>query len=325
MRFKNNSSHIAFLSVILTIVISLSFSGCASAPSTEYQMEQQSQINPTEQSSVEQFERHLKISLTVDEDPYSCKSTKFSSNEMGGNFTEGLNCMDVRDVKITIDGEVLPLETALSQNIVNEEDIFYFARKDARNGICEEIYESELGLTHFTYIYPEYALRLIYDVYETPDGQQHLISDIEISPPDNYAPTYTAFYNDGIVRYDLEDWGLDFSVKNVTATGLTLTTTQSGGQQIGELKVRAYFILAKSGPPLDKLNGTRESEYTDIAISMNGTTETTIDWTDTFGPLPVGDYYLDLSIKDYYDESSVHPLMRDYYDEQDYFVDFNIE
>lgn len=320
----NNISPL-LLFVILTLAISLCLSGCASAPSIEYQMGQQLQINPTEQSSVEQFERHLMISLTADENPYSTKSIKFSSSELGGNFTEGLNCMDVRDVRVTIDGEDLPLEDALSQNIINEEDIFYFARKDARNGICEEVYESELGLAHFTFFYPEYTLRLIYDVYETPDGKQHLISDIGLYPPNFNPETYTIFYNDGMVYYDFEDWGINFTVTNVTPTGLTIMTTQSGGQQIGQLKLRSYFIGKQDGTSLDKLDGTREHQYTDIAISMNGTTEIIIDWTDVFGPLPAGSYQLHLSLEDDYDKSAVHPLMRNYYDNQDYFIDFNIE
>lgn len=323
MYFKNTC--FSFLSVIFISILALCLSGCKSGASTVHQTEQQLPVNAAESILAEQSDRHLRISLTVDEDPNSAKSTKFSSSELGGNFTEGLNCMDVRDVTIEVDGEILPFETALSQNIVNEEDIFYFARSDARRGICEEVYESVLGLAHFTYFYPEYTLRLIYDVYETPDGEQHLISDIGIYPPDFEPDTYTVFYNDGMLYYDFEDWGLDFNVKNATPTGVTFAVTQAAGQQIGQLKINSYFIGKKDGTPLDKLNGTREHEYTDIAISTNGTTEISIDWTDSFGSLTAGQYLLYLSVEDDYDKSSVHPLMKNYYDSQDYFVEFNIE
>ena len=235
MYFKN--TFFSFLSVIFISIISLCLSGCESLSSTEFQTEPQLLINATESIFVEPFDRQLHISLTVDEDPNSTKSTKFSSSELGGNFTEGLNYMDVRDVTIEVDGEILPLESALSQNVVNEEDIFYSARTDARHGICEKVYESVLGLAHFTYFYPEYTLRLIYDVYETPDGEQHLISDIGIYPPGFKPDTYTTFYSDGMVYYDFEDWGLDFKVKNATSTGITFATTQSTGQQNGQLTI----------------------------------------------------------------------------------------
>ena len=298
---------------VFTLLIMFLLNGCAvintTAPTTDSNSSAEFQDQPG---------RQLRISLTVDE---NVKTAKYSCKELGGNFTEGLNYVSVTDVNIEIDGDAMPLVDALSQNLLNEEDIFYYARADARNGVCEEIYESEFGLTHFTYCYPEYNLRLIYAMYETPDGQPHLISDIAFYPPDFVPPTYTTFYNEEIINYDLEDWGINFAVITATPTSITFSVTQSGGQQIGQLMLDGYGIFTDSDTAVEKLDGTAVMEPFSAEITMNGTTEITIDWSKVYAPLPSGHYILNLGVRDVYEESALHPLMRNYYDYQL----FNIE
>lgn len=55
------------------------------------------------------------------------------------------------------------METALAQGKVSEEDILYFARQDARAGLCEMEAVSLRGVTNFYFHYPEYSLKIIHD------------------------------------------------------------------------------------------------------------------------------------------------------------------
>jgi len=303
-------THLPVLVTIFLVVILLVFTGCA-------------QENKSFPNSADTSNRNLLISLAVNKD---APSFVFTSDDLNGNFTEGLEYSNVSNVVIYIDGKTVNLEEAIRTGSVTAEEIFCFARLDARSGICKETYESRNGLTHFTYSYPEYTLRLIYDIYETPDGKQHLISDMGLYPPNTTIGTYTHFYlgDVSIARYDLEDWGLTFSVTDVTPSGVCIMVDQSGGQQIGDIRLSSYYLGKDENTPVDKLNGIRESEYIDFKITLNGSTEISIDWTDAYGNLPSGQYLLDLSFVDIYTTTDVHPLMRNYYDDMSYILEINI-
>lgn len=270
-------------------------------------------------------DRYLTISLTVNKE--SSNNVALSYEELGGNFTEGLVYCNVSDVSIEIDENTMKLETALHEGLVTESDIFYYARLDAKNGICRETCESIKGLTNFTYCYPEYDLRIIYDILETPDGQQRLISDIGIYPPGyDRSPYYNFFDSKTGERYIIENWGLDFNVKEVSPTGILVNCTQSEGQQIGQLYV-THFTLTNANGNILRRSDEAESEavcYDAGAIDMGGTTTISIDWSDYHGELPSGNYKLDLSVQDKFDESQVHPLMVDYYDIYNYGLEFSI-
>lgn len=268
-------------------------------------------------------DRHLRINATPDED---AGDVVFTSSELGGNFTEGLGYRSVTNVTIEINGETMKLEEALRDGAISQEEIFFYARLDAAEGICEENSVSTNGLTNFTYSYPEYDLRLIYDIYETPDGQQHLISNMGIYMTGTAPSAYRTFYDtETNTRYDAEDWGLGFKIEDVTSSGIKLSCTQTGGQQIGQLYV-TYYLLRNDEGWVDRIDGNsgEAPDYDDCAINMDGTTEVVIDWGNYFGELPSGSYTLELYVKDIYDESQVHPLMMDYYDLQAYLVDFQI-
>lgn len=241
------------------------------------------------------------------------------TEETGGNFSQCVQYRGVKSVSIEIDGQTLALEEALSEGLVNEEELFYLARTDARNGFCEQVQESKNGLTHYTFRYPEYNLRIVYDIYETPDGQQHLISDLCIYDKTINLGAYVDIYDkDTGKRLDLEDWGIEMEITDVTSTGLTLTITQTGGQQIGDLYTFGYALIVEDEGFVTRLDASGETPSLDHALQMEGITELTVDWTDVYGELPSGEYELMLDIIDRFDEDQVHPLMVDYHDWQVY-------
>lgn len=295
----------------LLLILSLLLTGCSTA-------------NPeaTETAPVVAAGPNLNISLVSD---LSVETTRFSEEDLNGNFTHGLSYHNVTDVTIELDGAVLALEEAFQTGALTEEEIFTFARQDAKQGFCVEEFKSRNGLTHFTYRYPNYNLRLIYDVYETPDGQQHLICDMAIYPPSGVIlGEYLDFYDEETgERLDREDWGLTLEAAQVSATGITINCTQSGGQQVGELRT-SYFLLAHANSFVQRLSGSAEIPSFDFAFQMDGTTQLQLDWTDSYGTLPSGDYVLWLYVNDIFDESQLHPLMRDYHDLQIYPVEFSI-
>lgn len=122
---------------------------------------------------------------------------------------------------------------------------------------------------------------------------------------------------------DKEDWGLTFDIE-ATPTGATVTCTQSGGQQIGQLSMQYYYLLNPSGSFLKKAEGTQGAAFEEIPIEMNGTTTFTIDWSAWYGALPEGSYYIEFDVSDLFDSEQVHPLMMDFHKRQLYPVSFTI-
>ena len=261
--------------------------------------------------------------------------TKFAtitSDQLGGNFDQDINYLGMSEVNWEVDGIIYSLADAIRDGITSVEEIFAYARIDARNGICTEEFTSKNGLAYFTYAYPEFDLRMTYDVYETPDGQQHLVNDIGIYA--SGADVFTAYTDEETgVAIDREDWGLTFDVTETTPTSITLDCTQSGGQQIGELQIDYYYniysVVDGQTMLVPSLQGTmtytEETLPPPIAdIKQDGSTRFTIDWTEKYGELDSGEYKIKLSVNDIFDESQVHPLMQDYFDRQSYWVEFTI-
>ncbi|HIR30700.1 MAG TPA: hypothetical protein IAB83_01635 [Candidatus Faecousia faecavium] len=287
----------------------------------------QSPSQPTEETAT--ADRHLTISLEADKD---ADTQFFPAEDLNGNFAYNMQYQRVKDVTITVDGEVLPLETALAQGAVNEEDIFYYARQDARAGICETEVKSRQGVSNFYFHYPEYSLKLIYDVLEAPDGSLPLISSmvlyarkipgvpgqLEMNPTSHFFTTEAGYL-------DLEDWGLAFELQQVSPTGATVSCTQSGGQQIGQLSVAYYYLLVPDGSFLEKAEGTEGAPFEKIPLEMDGTTTFSVDWTDWYGTLPSGTYHIMFDVYDLFDPEQVHPLMKDFHDWQQYTVSFTID
>ena len=265
---------------------------------------------------------HLRLSVSFDK---GADYVEYTSDELGGNFSENLIYnFNIASVTIDIDGQSMPLNEALRDGFITEEEIFCDARLDAREGFCEETYESLNGLTNFTFAYPDYNLRLLYDIYESPGGEQRLISQMVVyEKGTGLAPCHLFIDEETGDLYDREDWGLSFEITEVSPTGLTLRCTQSGGQLIGQPEIQSYW-LCYNGKNLPLNDGFAFSPSLNATLQTNDVTEVAIDWTEPYGQVSSGEYELLLWIQDIYDESQKHPLMRNFYDTQIYAVRFEI-
>ncbi len=270
------------------------------------------------------------LRLSCQEDGENLQGTQFSSDDLGSNFKNGLAYHHVKGVTIEAEGNALPLETALKDGTVTEEDIFYYARKDARAGFCQEVTDSRLGVSGYTYHYPDFSLSLTYDIYELPDGTQEPISRCDVFLPVvdgteyRYGP-YTSFPDEETGLYnDREDWGVAFTVTEAAPTGITVKCAQADGQQIGLLTVTGYSLSSKEGA-LALLEEDLYLPSYEFTISPNQESEFAIDWTAAYGPLESGEYTLMLQIQDVFAPEEVHPLMKDYHDRQEYGIPFTVE
>ena len=273
--------------------------------------------------------RNLRLSATTDRN----EPDKVIPLEQG-NFPEA-HYWSVKDVTVQLDGTRMPLEDALCEGLVTVDDVIASAREDAAVGRCKESSQSKNGLAVFRYHYPAFNLQSLYDIYETPDGWRHRITDFSvygIGRDPGYSIGWDEETGDPI---DYEDWGLTFTVTQLSASGITLECAQSGGQQFGRLNV-AGLVLSRKNPdtqdwervePLDaSTSADIYKAYSEITpkpeddLAMGGTKELTCDLEAMFGRLTAGEYEISLKIVDCYDEADVPPLSRNFYDIQWYTV-----
>ena len=104
-------------------------------------------------------------------------------------------------------------------------------------------------------------------------------------------------------KEELLDWGLTLSVKNVTASGLTLVCTQSGGEPTGELQTGTEYRLMvlenevwKDVPTIIENFGWNSLAY---LIPLEDSVEFEIDWEWLYGELPVGIYRIEKEFIDF--------------------------
>lgn len=243
----------------------------------------------------------------------------------GGNYAS-VTLYNLADVTIDLGGETLALRDALEKNKISGDELVALARLDAAQGVCNETAKSKNGLTEFTYHYPEFSLHYVYDVYETPDGKQHLIKDLSLYGVKN-TPVYAYTFDADGQPIDYEDWGLEFRISEVNSKGMRLTCSQSGGQQLGALSLE-LALLSKAGTdqyePIDPIIPKGETAVAS-EINMGGITETSFDFEKTYGVLPAGDYELTLQVADRYDKNALSALTRKYHDTQWYSVAFTIK
>ncbi len=228
----------------------------------------------------------------------------------------------VENVTVEAQGERMSLEEAISSGKITVDEILADVRRDAAAGICQESTQTVNGLTRFEYAYPELELWSICDVLETPDGAQPLIRSFTVRAPGHPDSLSTHFFDMSTPYHyeiDREDWGLEFRVLSATPEGITLEITQQAGQQFGQLTVTKYSLDTSGWQPLGIADLTPG-----WAVNMGGTSQLTIDWTQTIGRLESGDYCLRLHIEDDYDPSDVHPLARNFWDWQSYYIEFRI-
>lgn len=306
------------LSLLATALCITAISGCSNVKPDEAKAAPVVETTTAPKEPQANSGQMLRLSLQKDEE----NDQLFSAEELGGNFNRGLLYRRVKDVTIEIDGEEIPLETALAQGKITEEALWYYGQQDARNGFCQENWESRLGLSWVTLDYGDYTVVMAKDVYETPDGQQHLISAMKVHDPQNgkyIESIYGGFYDEETwQRIDREDWGLTLEILEITPEGATVRSTQSGGQQIGTLNVAWLNVYSNT----DNAWSTSVADnFEQIPLKMDGVTEFTIHWSDMLNP---GEYRLAFEITDVFEPEDVHPLMRDYYDTQVYEVEVRI-
>lgn len=304
-----------FLMILLVLLVMLSACSQDSAP-----LQVVEATMPPEATELMQDAPHLKISLTPEDNAY-----KALSEELPEDLTEfSISYIGVNNVMITLGNEQIPLEDALTSGRITPEEIIAYAQLDANNGYCYEYPVSTNGLTKLVYnYYDQFDLVVFYDVYETPDGNQHLIKKL------NFCPYYDGRrISFGFGELDRENWGLTIQPAEITPEGLTLTVTQFGGQQIGGLRIVEYAIISRTEQETRRNSDgnifVNLEDLPEYRIQMNGESSIQINWSADYGNLPAGDYTIWLNILDVYDESQVHPLMKNYQDLQGHYIDFPI-
>lgn len=231
-----------------------------------------------------------------------------------------LHYVDVCDVRVEVDGTVYYLEDAMREERIWLEQIYADSRIDASFGYCETFTKVRYGLSFLVFRYPEYELRFTYDDYSLPNGEHRLVNELYISQ-NRYD------VDSGDNRVVPEDWGVTFEVREVDSSSITLRCTQSGGQQLGELIVDLFFIdPAREGDSIPRLDGNTDidSYQPKTIISRDTVSEITLDWTDIYGELPPGDYWMSLRVRDAYDPADTHPVMSKFESRQSYTIPFVI-
>ena len=225
-------------------------------------------------------------------------------------------CIGLTDVTIDLGGNVMDLGNALREGKTSLSEISFLAQSDSQSGFCTEGWKSKNGLAEFRYSYPDFDLWIVDDIYETPDGLQHLIRGITLCQPGSDV----AFLHNEL---DQEDWGIEFSVAEASQTEITLNYTQSGGQVLGQLMTYGYAISR-----LNPMEGIALLDNAPLQeqkpISMNGQGTLCLDIETYFGALPAGQYGMYLYLQDAYNEEDVPPLTRNYHDVQCYWMEFTV-
>ena len=250
--------------------------------------------------------------------------------DMGGNYSCNIRCHQLKDLTITLNGTEYALAEAIRDQLITVEEICAYAKIDARAGFCTELATSDKGLSCFHYIYNNIQISITYDVYETPDGKQHIINNIEIYPPYGHASaTYSLTNPDSPYPYkeklDREDWGLKFEVLEASPIDILLEATQGGGQQVGQLQIQSFELYSIDRQEFIQMNSTATADsFPKVDITMNGETEFSIDWSTLYPELAPGNYYIVFWIKDTFISGVSHPLMVDYHTTQEYFIEFTV-
>lgn len=102
-------------------------------------------------------------------------------------------------------------------------------------------------------------------------------------------------------------WGVTFSTKNVTKTGLTLVCTQSGGDPTGSLETGSFYALEiLKGNTWEKVPFALDTEEVNYAwtmeawiIPINDSVDWQVDWSFLYGELSEGVYRIKKEITDF--------------------------
>lgn len=274
-----------------------------------------SSSNPTDVTSEKQASKNNLILYAQIDHEYGMQEFSVLNRE------DTVTIYNLYDVHIALPEGLLHLEDALSCGLITPEQIVSWAKQDAMENNCKELFFSENGLSHYIYRYSQLELCVYDDVFEAPNGEQYQIRDLTIrdcgetksgvslSIPDE---------NGELQMLDREEWGLSFRVERISDSTLSLFCNQSGGQQIGQLEIVDFLIYQISPEKL-----IYES-YQETPIQANGETQVLLDCSNYINKLTGGDYKLRLIIRDKYDATQVHPLMKNFEDSQYHFIDFTL-
>ena len=297
-----------FLILLTSIALLCSLCGCTGSASKESGQKLKFSVVPTEEIGF------IKI-----------------PDEKKGSEKAELVYQNLSEVNITLDGKTEPLADAIGSGKITGAEIFAYARMDAEAGYCKEGYTSEQGLTRFVYTYPEYALEMVYDIFEGSEGKNVLINEITVADSTQSLFDSDSFYVDESSRWgyflDREDWGLEFTVKAVTPESLTVTYTQKQTQELGELTCEDYIMFAEVEGARDEFvtQTGRDAPGFPIAITSDGSGEITFDWSKMAGKLNPGTYYVRIGLRDNYDPEKVPTNVTKRYSKQSYCVEFTVE
>lgn len=263
-----------------------------------------------------------KIHVQVDQ---SAGFQEIISDSTGRKCTS-ISTYNISEVTIEADGDVFSLEEAISGGVLSHESVHAQALFDLQNDICQVQYSSDLGLSEFIYLYDEYEILIRHDIFEAANGVEYLINDLIITAPKeagNLSPGYRYLKDDG-TELDLlaEDWGIEWDIKEISSTSLTIKCAQHGGQQVGNLQIIRYRIFDGDWKEQTLVADWSFEKQIPIPIQMNSTAELEFDWDNMYGTLSTGDYYLYIVVEDKYD--NIHPFVRKYSDTQQYYIPFTI-
>ena len=312
-----------FLILLTSIALLCSLCGCTSSVNKETTVPLET-VPATEASASGQ-----KLQLTV-EPTGEIGFTRVPAEQLGEEKVD-LAYARLSGVNITLDEKTEPLADAIRTGKITGAEIFAYARMDAEAGYCKEGYTSEQGLTRFVYTYPEYALEMVYDIFEGSEGKNVLINEITVADSTQSLFDSDSFYVDESSRWgyflDREDWGLEFTVKAVTPESLTVTYTQKQAQELDELTCEDYIMFAEVEGARDEFvtQTGRDAPGFPIAITSDGSGEITFDWSKTAGKLNPGTYYVRIGIRDNYDPEKVPANVTKRYSKQSYCVEFTVE
>lgn len=267
-------------------------------------------------------ELFLNLTVTPDDSDHSL-TNRILQEDLGGNFGNDISTPYLKDVSITLNGKTLPLDQAIREGAVSPEEIRAWLQLDARSGGCRKYQKSHNGLSVYVYCYDSFCVRVIHDIYETPDGKQHEIDMLDISTLIGFTVQDKLLLLDKDGKYlDREDWGLTFDILSADSQGMTIAYTQYNGQVLGQLVVEyASFYtpdMITCIPVWLELDDSATSLNIPLEKNAEGTFQ--LSWAD----LAPGEYCVRLTIFDVYSRRDVPPLTRNYHDYQSYDLLFTV-
>lgn len=269
--------------VMILLMVLFLLSGCTQntvefSPSAEVTLPQETFIETAESTEPQQLLQFSYVLEAVKDHPDAAFITNAVSQILEGDVFRKVTYYGPSEVTIIRNGESMSLDEALVGKLTINQ-LLYEARLDAENGFCTQSQDSYNGLSHFYFTYPDYGLWICDDVYETPDGKRWKINEVQFFAGSGLQQVENAYggYIDQVTgkQIDFEDWGLSFTVSDVTREGAALHIQQSGGMQMGQLHLYSCGIAAAN----DLSGYGIWSVQPDFPIQMNGTSEFRLDFS----------------------------------------------